>query len=105
MSRDPEPQVPAPHEGDDGEEQKSWAHQLTVGVALIVVSLFFFPEGIGALNGDSGNFLFRADDGKPDVFFGSLLVLLGTVMVIGGTFLIVRGLRKRKAELDDGGTR
>lgn len=105
MDRDHQSQVPAPHEGDDGDEQKSWAHQLTVGVALIVVSLFFFPEGIGALNGDGGNFLFRADDGKPDVFFGSLLVVLATVMVIGGAFFVVRGLRKRKAELDDGGTR
>jgi hypothetical protein len=81
---------------DDG--QQSWAHKVTVGAALMVVSVFFLPEGIGALGGDSGSFMWRADDGEPDVFFGTALVLLGSIMLAGGVVFIVRGLRQRKAE-------
>lgn len=103
MNNGPESHVPAPEQdGDDGDEQKGWVHQVTVGAALIVVSLFFLPEGFGALNGDSGNFMFRADDGQPDVFFGSAMLVLGGAMIVGGAVLIVKGLRKRKAEMDGG---
>lgn len=86
---------------DDGAQ--SWAHKVTVGAALIVVSFFFLPEGIGALGGDSGSFMFRADDGEPDVFFGTLLVLLGSIMLAGGVVFVIRGLRQRKTEIHGNG--
>ncbi len=97
---DKDPKSPAPgQDGPDGDEQKSWAHQVTVGVAMIVVSLFFMPEGIGALAGDSGNFMFRADDGEPDVLFGSAMLVLSGTMLIAGAVFVLKGLRKRKAEM------
>lgn len=65
----------------------------------MVVSLFFLPEGIGALGGDSGSFMWRADDGEPDVFFGTALVLLGSIMLAGGAVFVIRGWRQRKAEM------
>lgn len=100
MDKDPESQVPPPgRDGQDDDEHKSWAHQVTVGAALIVVSFLFFPEGIGALAGDSGSFMFRADDGEPDIFFGSAMLVLAGVMLIGGTVFVLKGLRKRKAEM------
>lgn len=97
MPTDPAEPAQTQPENGSGDEPKSWGHQLGVGTALVLVSFLFFPEGIGALRGDSGNFLFRANDGDS-VFFGAALVLLGTAMLVGGVFMIIKGLRKRKAE-------
>lgn len=95
MAEDPTSGRSDPGSGDD---QQGWVHKVTVGVALIVVSFFFLPEGIGALRGDSGIVLFRADDGEPALFFGTALVLLGSIMLAGGAVFIIRGLRQRKSE-------
>lgn len=82
----------------EAEEPKSWGHQMGVGIALVLVSALFLPEGIGAIQGDSGNFLYRADDGGGAVLFGTVLVVLAAGMLIAGAFFIVRSLRKRAVE-------
>lgn len=91
----------SPSQQNAQDEPKSWAHQLGVGVALVLVSFFFLPEGIGAVRGEGGSFLYRADAGEPEVFFGGALIVLGVAMLCGGLFFIVRGLRKRNAERNE----